>query len=99
MLDGDVIIGSYALLTNDIISRQDSMPWFACLFIDKNHRNQGLAEELIEHSLDESQKMGFNTLYHCTKLNDFYEKKEWDYHSKGYLVSGDEIKIYSKKMN
>jgi GNAT superfamily N-acetyltransferase len=99
MLDRDVIIGSYALLTNDIISRQDLMPWFACLFIDKNHRNQGLAEELIEHALDESQKMGFNTLYLSTELIDFYEKKGWNYHSKGYLVFGDEIKIYSKKMN
>jgi GNAT superfamily N-acetyltransferase len=99
MLDRDVIIGSYALLTNDIISRQDLMPWFACLFIDKNHRNQGLAEELIEHALDESQKMGFNTLYLSTELIDFYEKKGWNYHSKGYLVCGDEIKIYSKKMN
>ncbi len=49
MLDNDEIIGSYALLTNDIISRQDLMPWFACLFVNENYRNQGLAEELISH--------------------------------------------------
>jgi N-acetylglutamate synthase-like GNAT family acetyltransferase len=47
MLDNDEIIGSYALLTNDIISRQDLMPWFACLFVDGNYRSQGLAEELM----------------------------------------------------
>jgi GNAT superfamily N-acetyltransferase len=99
MLDNDEIIGSYALLTNDIISRQDLMPWFACLFVDENYRNQGLAEELINHGLNESQKKRFSTLYLSTDLNDFYEKKGWNYHSKGYGVSGDKIKIYSKEIN
>lgn len=99
MLDKDKIIGSYALLTNDIISRQDLIPWFACLFVDENYRNQGLAEELIKHSLNESQKRGFDTSYLSTDLNDFYEKKGWSYYSKGHTVFGDEIKIYSKKLN
>jgi predicted acetyltransferase len=99
MLDNDEIIGSYAILTNDIISRQDLIPWFACLFVNENYRNQGLAEELIRHGLKESQKKGFNTLYLSTDLNGFYEKKGWNYNSKGYGVSGDEIKIYSKEIN
>jgi len=99
MLDNDEIIGSYALLTNDVISRQDLMPWFACLFVNENYRNQGLAEELISHGLNESQKKGFNTLYLSTDLNGFYEKKGWTYNSKGYGVSGDEIKIYSREIN
>lgn len=99
MLDNDEIIGSYALITNDIISRQDLMPWFACLFVDENYRNQGLAEELINHGLNESRKKRFNTLYLSTDLNDFYEKKGWNYNSKGFGVSGDEMKIYSKEIN
>ena len=99
MLDRDKIIGCYALLTNDIISRQDLMPWFACLYVEENYRNQGLAERLLTHSLSESQKRGFLTLYLSTELNDFHEKKGWNCYSKGYGVFGDEIKIYSKKMN
>lgn len=99
MLDRDKIIGSYALLTNDIISRQDLMPWFACLFVEENYRSQGLAEELITHGLAESKKKGFNILYLSADLNGFYEKKGWNYHSKGYGVSGDEITIYSKEIN
>lgn len=99
MVDKDKIIGSYALLTNDLISRQDLFPWFACLFVDENYRNQGLANELIKHSINESQKRGFNTLYLSTELDDFYENKGWKYYSKGYTVFGDTIKIYSKKLN
>jgi predicted acetyltransferase len=86
-------------LTNDIISRQDLMPWFACLYVEDNYRNQGLAERLLKHSLIESQKLGFDILYLSTELNDFYEKKGWKYHSKGFGVFGDEMKIYSTKTN
>ncbi|MEH6535623.1 MAG: GNAT family N-acetyltransferase [Psychroserpens sp.] len=97
MLDKDKIIGSYALLTNDIISRQDLMPWFACLYVDENYRNLGLAEKLIRHGLNESQKKGFKTLYLSTDLKGFYEKKGWNYHSIGYGVDGNKIKIYFKE--
>jgi GNAT superfamily N-acetyltransferase len=99
MLDEGKIIGSYALLINDLISRQDLFPWFACLFVDENYRNRGLANKLIKHSIDESRKGGFGTIYLSTELNDFYEKKGWEYYSKGYTAFGDSIKIYSKKLN
>jgi len=56
MLDEDKIIGCYPLLKNDIISRQDLMPWFTCLYVEENYKNQGLAKELINHGLKESQK-------------------------------------------
>ena len=99
MLDEGKIIGSCALLINDLISRQDLFPWFACLFIDESYRNRGLANELIKHSIDESRKEGFDTIYLSTELNDFYEKKGWKYYSIGYTAFGDSIKIYSKKLN
>lgn len=99
MLDKDKIIGSYALLINDLISRQDLFPWFACLFVDESYRNQGLANDLINHGISESKKRGFNNLYLSTELNEFYEKKGWEYISKGYTAFGESIKIYSKKLN
>ena len=99
MRDSDKVIGSYALLNNDLISRQDLFPWFACLFVDESYRNQGLANKLLKHSINESKKRGFNTLYLSTQLNDFYEKKGWKYYSKGYTPFGDSTKIYSKKLN
>ncbi len=96
LLERDKIIGSYALLTNDIISRQDLMPWFACLYIEESFRNQGFAERLLNHGLHEAKRMCFDRLFLSTDLNDFYEKKGWDFYSKGYGVGGDEFKIYTK---
>lgn len=95
----DTIVGSYALLTNDIISRQDLMPWFACLFVNEEKRGQGLATKLLAHGLQEAKSKGFDTLYLSTDLVNFYEQKGWDYFCQGYGVTGDAFKIYSKRMD
>jgi len=90
------IVGSYALLTNDIISRQDLMPWFACLFVNEEQRNQGIASQLIQHGLFETNKKGFEKLYLSTHLNTFYENMGWKHIANGYQIDGSEIKIYEK---
>jgi len=96
MIENDTIIGSYALLTNDLISRQDLIPWFACLYVDENYRNQGIAKKLLAHGLNESYKKGYDMLYLCTDLTDFYEKYGWNYFDIGYHLNGDKTNIYSK---
>jgi GNAT superfamily N-acetyltransferase len=90
------IIGSYALLVNDIISRQDLMPWFACLFVNEAHRNKGIADQLLKHGLKQAKAKGFGSLYLSTDLENFYERKGWTYFGIGYGVSGGENKMYAK---
>lgn len=92
----DQIVGSYALLTNDIISRQDLMPWFACLFVNEPYRNRGFAEQFLTHGLREAHAKGFAHLYLSSDLVDFYERKGWTHLCQGYNVFGEEIKIYTK---
>jgi len=95
-LEDNKIIGSYALITNDLISRQDLMPWFACLFVNENKRSQGIAELLLKDGLHQARAKGFDTLYLSTDLENFYENKGWTYFSQGYNFSGEAAKIYSK---
>lgn len=95
-IESDEIIGSYALLTNDIISRQDLQPWFACLFVNELNRKKGYAEMLLTHGLKQAKLKGFENLYLSTDLVNFYEKKGWAEFGKGFGVSGEEFKIYSK---
>ena len=98
LLDNQEIIGSYALLINDIISRQDLCPWLACLYIDEQYRNKGLAANLIEDGIKEALKYGYDTLYLSTNLNGFYERKGWTFIGTGYNVFGGNVKIYSKNL-
>ena len=93
----DQIVGSYALLTNDLISRQDFMPWFACLFVVEAHRNKGIAGMLLAHGLNEAKNKGFSDLYLYTDLVNFYERKGWTYLCNGYTVSNQEVKIYRRE--
>ncbi len=97
VVDGTDIIASYALLTNDIISRQDLMPWLACLHVNKAYRNRGIAAQLLNHGLAQAQQKGFEDLHLSSDLINFYERKGWTYLCEGYGVSGGNIKIYKKE--
>lgn len=90
------IIGSYALLTNDLISRQDLMPWFACLYVNPEHRNKGIAGQLLNHGLQETRKKGYDVLYLTTDLEGFYEKQGWIHFTDGFNVVDIKTKIYCK---
>jgi len=95
-LESDEIVCSYALLTNDIISRQDLMPWFACLHVNEIYRKKGYAEKLLDHGLNQAYQKGFKSLYLSTDLVNFYERKGWDKFGKGISVFGKEFTIYAK---
>jgi GNAT superfamily N-acetyltransferase len=97
LLNDNEIIGSYALVTNDMISRQDLYPWLACLFVNPDHRNKGIAELLLNHGLQETKNKGFDSLYLSSDLENFYEKKGWVHIANGYNIFDTEIKIYSKQ--
>lgn len=96
-LQEERIIGSYALLVNDLVSRQDLMPWLACLYVEEDCRGRGVAETLLKHGLKETKQKGFETLYLSTDLENFYEKKGWQHIGESYNPFGESFKIYSKK--
>jgi GNAT superfamily N-acetyltransferase len=96
LLDDEKIVGTYALITNDLNSRQDLWPWLACLFVEPEYRNQGLAEKMLNHGLAEAKQKGFDKLYLSSDLENFYEKKGWSYLADCYGFSGGSIKVYEK---
>lgn len=95
-IENESIVCSYALLVNDIISRQDLYPWFACLYVNESKRNNGYGEQLLNHGLKETKSLGNDQLFLSTDLVNYYEKKGWNEMGIGYGVSGDKFKIYSK---
>jgi len=94
MLRDDEIIGSYGLITNDFISRQDLWPWLAALYVEKNERGKGLGAFLLEHGRKEAKELGFFTVYLCTDHIGYYEKYDWRFIGFGYDAGGEKTRIY-----
>ena len=94
MLRGSEIIGAYALLTNDFISRHDLMPWLACLFIEESERGQRLSQRIFDHAKVEVEGLGYSTIYLATDHNGFYDKFGWTRIEDGYDHCGGKTKIY-----
>lgn len=90
------IVGTYALLVNDLVSRQDLVPWLACLYVEEANRNQGHAARLLAHALEQAKAKGFEYLHLSTDLDGFYEKKGWTHFSTAYGVTGAAFKVYRK---
>ncbi|WP_339259878.1 hypothetical protein MKZ12_08340 [Paenibacillus sp. FSL R5-0713] len=58
------------------------------------HWGQSLGGQLQNHALSEVKAKRYNKLYLCTDLTDFYERNNWDYISRGYLLDDEETRIY-----
>ena len=96
-LQGEQIVGSYALLRADLVSRQDLYPWFGCLFVLPEFRGQKLGASLLAHAAAECKKKGYKKLYLCTNLDGYYEKYQWKFLADTYHVDGSKIKVYEKE--
>ncbi|RHW34946.1 N-acetyltransferase [Lysinibacillus yapensis] len=93
VIEGE-LVGTYALLRNDINSRHDLYPWFACLYVKEEYRGKGLASKLLGHGVEQAKKLGFKTLYLESNLNGFYEKLGWVEEGVTYDPFGKHAKIY-----
>jgi GNAT superfamily N-acetyltransferase len=90
----NTLVGTYALLRNDLISRQDLFPWLACLYVVPELRGHSVGFMLLRHALEETGRLGLAKLYLSTELEGYYEKYNWTHLATGYLFNGDATKIY-----
>ena len=94
LMRGDEVIGSYGLLANDLISRQDLWPWLCAVYVEERERGQSLASRMLEHGRREAAALGFPMVYLCTDHIGLYEKYGWRYIGHAYSASGNAKRIY-----
>lgn len=92
--ENDEIIGSFGLIMNDFVSRQDLFPYLCALYIEENERGKALGSQLLLYGRKEAKKLGFNKLYLCTDHIGYYEKYEFNHIGTGYHPWGDSSRIY-----
>jgi len=74
MIFNDKIIGSYALVKNDFIIREDLYPWITSVYIEGNQRGKALGSKLLAHGRKEAARLGFSKVYLATDHIQYYEK-------------------------
>jgi len=71
--------GSASLVESDMDSHPHLHPWLASVFVDKPHRQQGIATKLIAKCIANARYLGVETLYLFTPdQTNFYEKRGWE---------------------
>ena len=71
--------GSASLVESDMETHPHLQPWLASVFVDKAHRQQGIATQLIDKCIDNARCLGVEVLYLFTpdQMN-FYKKRGWE---------------------
>ena len=90
------LVGCYALLLNDINSRQDLFPWFAYLYILPEYRGKGIASQLLQHGQNIAKQLHFEALYLETNIAGLYEKFGFELIGETSDPFGEKAKIYKK---
>ena len=96
LLKDEEVIGCYALITNDFVSRHDLFPWFACLYIEERERKNEYGKLLMEHAEREAKASGYSSLFLTTDHEGYYEKYGWRRIEDGYEIDGTKTRIYTK---
>ncbi|MBB4826220.1 GNAT superfamily N-acetyltransferase [Sporosarcina luteola] len=93
-MENDNVIGTYALLRNDLVSRQDLTPWLACLYVAPAFRGMSIGSKLLAHAQQEARRKGYGTFYLTTDHHGYYEKYGWTKSGSCYDLFGNISTIY-----
>lgn len=75
---GSTLIGSAALVLQDMDTKPDLTPWLAAVYIKEHFRHQGVATKLIAQCEREALRARVDTLYLYTEYaHKFYKKLGW----------------------
>lgn len=74
----DCVLGSGAIVKNDMDSRPELSPWLASVYVLPGHRGRGIGSKLVQHIMSQAKSETYKKLYlFTTDKQDFYEKLGW----------------------
>ena len=85
-MEEDTIIGGLGVIANDFHDRKDLTPNVCAVYVEAEHRCQGIAGELLNFVCVDMASFGIDTLYLVTDHTGFYERYGWEFLC---MVQGD----------
>lgn len=78
-MDGEAVIGTVSVIDCDMETRPDLSPWLASLFVAPEHRRLGIGSALMEAAVQETKRLGTETLFLFTNTSEaLYVKRGWE---------------------
>jgi N-acetylglutamate synthase-like GNAT family acetyltransferase len=72
------LLGSAALVVNDMETNPQLSPWLASVYVAPQHRKKGIGTQLVLHAMAQAKHGGINTLYLFTPdMAPFYRNLGW----------------------
>ena len=68
------IIGFCTFMKTDYYPENRYWPWISSIFVDENHRSQGICRQLIDAAIAHAQAQGFRRVYIPSDMDGFYER-------------------------
>lgn len=66
-IDNNQLIGSAALVNEDMKTRKELSPWLASVFVKSEFRKKGIATKLVRHIEQEATRLGIERLFLYTE--------------------------------
>ena len=95
----DKLIGVVSIWNNDLAFRQDLSPWLAALYVKDEYRHNRVGSLLQDRCIEETKKMGYKYLYLITELDNYYERKGWEFVEEAPVRGGFKTKLYRYLLN
>ncbi len=86
VLDEGEIIAGIGVIENDFHDRKDLTPNVCAVYVDAEHRKNGIAAMMLDYVCEDLKVMGVDTLYLVTGHDALYEKFGWEFLC---MVQGD----------
>jgi len=85
-LEGDRIVGGMGVIENDFHNRKDLSPNICAVYTEEAYRNQGIAGNLLNMTVNDLCQKGITPVYLVTDHVGFYERYGWEFLC---MVQGD----------
>ena len=77
-IDNNQLMGSAALVNEDMSTRKDLSPWLASVFVKPEFRKNGVGTSLVRHIEGEAQKRAIQKLFlHTEHARNLYASLGW----------------------
>jgi GNAT superfamily N-acetyltransferase len=88
--DRGTFLGTASVIASDLDGRPQYTPWVAAVWVDPEHRSNGVGAALVQAGADRAHMLGFNPAYLCAlpSKHRFYERLGWRLVEAGVTEAG-----------